>query len=791
MATPTSDHDDRPGADDGDDLDARIRVLAGTDMWHTAALGDLPVIRMSDGPAGVRGTSWTGPASASFPCGTALAATFDPDLVREVGRALGREARSKHAHVLLAPTVNLHRTPVGGRNFECMSEDPVHTADMAVAYVEGVQSERVACCIKHFVGNDTEFARFVVSSEISERVLRELYLVPFEAAVGAGVRSIMTGYNRLNGTFCSEHEWLLTELLRGEWGFDGLVVSDWYGTHSGLPALRAGLDLEMPGPPIHRGAALRAELDVDGTPEDLAAIDATIGRLRALAEWTGAGDGATDETTADDPETRAVIRRAAAAAMVLLRNEGDLLPIAPTGTVALIGPYARTGRIQGGGSAKVRPDRPAPVLPALEARGLGVVFEPGCRIDKYVPTLHGRFELTVTDEQGHELVTSISRLEMVRQHHEHDGLVGDIAAHAVGTFVPEESGTWEFGLRAVDLATVRVNGEVVVEVTEVQRAGSFFGFGSDEVIGQVDLDGGVPCTVEVEYPMVPTQGMRGFFVGARPAAAGDLIAAAVEAARNADVAVVVVGTNDEWETEGEDRSSLALPGEQDELVAAVAAVNPRTVVVVNAGSPVTMPWLDRVGAVLQLWFPGAQLGEALADVLVGDAEPGGRLPVTFPRRLEDTPAFGVHPGDGVTAPYTEGLRIGYRWYESEGIEPLFPFGYGLGYTSFEMEPVGVHPTADGGAVVRVATTNVGERPGCDVLQVYVRPVGDHPEVGGFRRFAGSAKVSLVPGERRVVDIVLPPRRFESWLDGAWTRTGAMSVEVGRSAADTRPVGVVD
>jgi beta-glucosidase len=241
-------------------VEQKVQLLAGADLWHTAGFSapPVPVIRMSDGPAGVRGTSWDGVRSASFPCGSALGATWDPELIRDVGRALGREARSKQAHVVLAPTVNLHRTPIGGRNFECFSEDPVLTAELAVAYIEGVQAEGVAACVKHFVGNDTEFERMTISSEIDERTLRELYLVPFEAAVRrAGTRTVMAAYNRLNGTYCSEHPWLLTELLRGEWGFDGLVMSDWYGTHSAAASLQAGLDLEMPGPPRERGPRLQ------------------------------------------------------------------------------------------------------------------------------------------------------------------------------------------------------------------------------------------------------------------------------------------------------------------------------------------------------------------------------------------------------------------------------------------------------------------------------------------------------------------------------------------------------
>ncbi len=795
-------------ADGSTDMD-EIDLLAGADTWHTPAVGDVPAIRMSDGPAGVRGTSWDGPASASFPCGSALGATFDPDLVREVGEALGREARAKSAHVLLGPTVNLHRTPIGGRNFECMSEDPRLTAAVATAYVEGVQSQRVACCIKHFVANDTEFARMVVSSEVAERVLRELYLVPFEEAVGAGVRSVMTAYNRLNGTFCSEHEWLLRDVLRHEWGFDGVVVSDWHGTHSTVAALRAGLDVEMPGPTRHRGDELRAALAAGEVTTDM--IDAAVERLRRLADWTGAATTGTAEVTAADPATRAVTRRAAAAGSVLLRNEpvnepvvgpGDdpaagpapLLPLPVGSSIALVGPYAATGRVQGGGSAKVRPDRPSALLDALRRRRFAVRHAVGCRIDKTLPVLRGEFHLELVDGDGTTWSGSTDRLELVRQHAsappeeapEFDDT--EFGTTMTGTFVPEEGGTWRIGLRSVGPSVVRLDGREVVRVDGATSGGYLFGHGSPETFGTIELTAGRPVAVEVEYPVGPNPGLRGVTVGGRPVAEPDLVAEAAALATDADVAVVVVGTNDEWETEGEDRASIDLPGRQDELVTAVATANPRTVVVVNAGSPVAMPWIDEVAAVLHVWFPGGQFGVAITDVLSGDVEPGGRLPVTFPRRLEDTPAFDHHPGDGVRAPYAEGLLIGHRWYDEQGIEPLFWFGHGLGYTTFEMGAPDVRVDLDGtegppGVRVELDVTNTGGRPGAEVVQVYARYRGDHPDVGGFLRFVGSTKLNAVPGETHRARVAVPRRAFEAWLDDGWVLPGGThEICVGRSSA---------
>jgi beta-glucosidase len=786
----TQNHSPDPAIDPA--IDPLIDALAGTDMWHTAPVAGLPVMRMSDGPAGVRGTSFSGPASASFPCGTALAATFDPELVRQVGAALAREAQSKSAQVLLAPTVNLHRTPIGGRNFECMSEDPVHTAAIATAYIQGVQGGGVACCVKHFVGNDTEFARFVVSSEIPERLLREVYLVPFEAAVAVGVRSIMTGYNRLNGTFCSEHEWLLDQVLRGEWGFDGVVISDWYGTHSTVPALLAGLDIEMPGPPLHRGDKLRAALA--GADEEQrilieSAIAASVERLRALAQWTNAASAGAAEVTADDPATRAVSRRAAAASMVLLTNRDDALPLRPGASLALIGPYAGTGRVQGGGSAQVRADQPSALLPALIERGFQVSHARGCVIDKSVPILQGQFRFHLTDAHGGEAIAQQTRLQLIRQHSEPDGLSGDVGARITGTFTVDTTGDWEIGLRAVGAATVTIDGNAVIALDGTEPLGSFYGFGSKEVIGRIHLEADIEHHLEVSYPPSGGEAMCGVMVGARPADQPDLIGEAVALATSSDVAVVVVGTNEEWETEGEDRLSLVLPGDQDALVAAVLAANPNTIVVVNAGSPVTMPWVDRVPATLQMWFPGGQLGLALTDVLSGDVEPGGRLPVTFPRQLSDTPAAAYHPGDGVRAEYGEGHWIGHRWYRHQGIDPLFWFGHGLGYTTFELGSTVLDGTPAEGATVTTEARNTGSRSGHEVVQVYLRYQGDHPDMEPVLRFVGSAKVFADPGEQVTATVVLPRRAFESWLDQRWQiPTGSFEVLVGRSAGSAVGIG---
>ena len=815
-------------------LEQKVALLSGADAWHTVGFDEPPVppIRMSDGPAGVRGTSWTGPASASFPCGAALGATFDPALIHEVGEALGREAKAKSVHVLLGPTVNLQRTPIGGRNFECYSEDPVLTAAIAVAYISGVQGTGVAACIKHFAGNDTEFQRMSISSEVDEATLREAYLLPFESAVAAGVRVIMSAYNRLNGTFCGEHPWLLTDVLRTEWAFDGVVISDWFGCHSAAASLTAGLDVEMPGPPIARGEKLLAAVEVGEASE--ADVDRAVERILRLADWVGAAGSRTSEVTATDDRTRDVIRRAAIGATVLLKNDlggeppgeptpcdsafvsaaepaeqakrdldaasGRANPLKPSAAlplaaaarrIALIGPNARFGQPQGGGSAAVRADKGRGPSDALVDRGFDVTLETGGAIAKFLPPLEGSFAVTFFDEHGHTVEREAPKTKWFWDQppsRDFDGPA--FGARVRGKFVPDVDGPWEFGAHAVGAVTVRLDGDPVVDVAAGQHDKTFFELGSPEQVTTIDVEAGRSYDLEIEYPIVPDQLIRGMSVGARPVVSGDPLERAAAAAAAADVAVVIVGTSDEFETEGEDRTTMALPGDQDALVAAVVAANPNTIVVLNCGSPVTMPWLDAVPAVLQLWFPGQEIGDALADVLTGDAEPGGRLPITFPRDLADTAAAPYYPGTDGKAVYGEGLLIGHRWYDRNDVEPLFPFGHGLGYTTFTIEPAGLAGDPNEGVTVSVDVTNTGARAGSEVVQVYVESTDDDP-ARPVRVLAGFSKVRLEPGVTQHVDITVPARAFSAWTASGWTVPAAeRRVLVGHSSRALTDAGTV-
>ncbi len=775
-------------------VDEKAALAAGVDLWHGPGVERLgiPALKVTDGPSGARGEQWSGRPSANFPCGTALGATWNSELVHEVGRRLGVEARRKQAHALLAPTVNIHRHPLAGRNFECYSEDPFLTARMAVAYITGVQSQGVACTVKHFVANDSEFERMTISSEVDERTLREISLVPFEAAVvEAGVWALMTAYNRVNGPYCSEHAELIA-MLRDEWGFDGLVMSDWFGTHSTVPAANAGLDLEMPGPPQFFGAKLADAVRAGKVSE--AVLDDKALRLLALIERTGRlDDEPAEEVCLDDPADRAVARRAAAESFVLLRNESAALPLAPAlKTLAVIGPNAEAMVIQGGGSARVTPHPPVSPLAGLRARlsgaGVEVAHERGCYSFKRTPILEApvlRDPLHVEYYAGRERTGEPVYVEdSARGLFTFIGPVGngvpdEFSLKVRGTVVAPETGEWTFTLVQVGRAKLTVDGEVVVDNWNPSgRSDAFMGFGSGEAAGTVNLNAGEAHTVEVEF--IPPRGLGGLEIGCRPPSPPDLMDRAVALARRADAVVCVVGTDNDWETEGHDRESMALPPPQDELIRAVAAVNEKTVVVVNAASPVSMPWVDDVAAIVQAWFPGEEWGNALADILTGDVSPSGKLPTTVPVRIEDTPAFTNYPGERGQVRYGEGVFVGYRWYDARKIEPRFCFGHGLSYTTFELGT----PTFDG-SELQVRVTNTGHARGAETVQCYVHDA-EASVIRPQQELKAFAKVWLDPGESRDISLALDDRAFAFWdvAAHAWTaEPGTFELRVGTSSRD--------
>jgi beta-glucosidase len=686
-------------------LEEKATMLSGSGWMESAPIDRLgiPAIKMADGPMGVR--NWTGSSAVtnaanaskvlatSFPSGVAMAATWDTRLVEREGQAIGQEVKAMGRDMILGPTVNINRVPLWGRNFEGYGEDPYLSARLGVAYIKGVQGEGVIPSLKHFAANNEEFQRHRIDAHIDDRTLHEIYLPAFKAAVEeAHVWVVMSAYNKLNGVHCAEDPTLLTDILRKEFGFQGFVVSDWGSTYSTAPTVNAGMDLEMPG-----GAAMKSWF-ATGQPEAAGNGAGWLTEDKVLAEVKA---GHITEATLDDavshilrvifesglfdhphpgggavdtPEQKAVAFNGATEGIVLLRNEGALLPLDPakTHSIAVIGPNAAVARTGGGGSSLVKP--------------------------KY----------------------AIAPLDGIRER----------AGNAIHV-------TYELG--------VGIEGE------------------------DQKLD--------------------------TPEARAKMLEAACSAASQADVAVVVVGRSSKLESEGYDMKTMDLPDGQDELIEAVEKANPHTIVVLNSGDPVTMSkWVDKTPALLDMWYGGQEGGHALASILFGDANPSGKLPVTMPKRFEQSPAFGHYPGENLEVDYAEGIYVGYRYFDTKNVEPAFPFGFGLSYTKFGysdlkvvhvMRWAGTRKTQ--GDVVTLNVKNTGSRDGAEVVQLYVhdghskidRPVH---ELKGFER------VELKAGESKKVQFDLDRMALSYWSPEKkdWVADpGTFEVQVGSSSRDIR------
>lgn len=678
-------------------LEEKVAMLAGATWMESAAnerLG-IPSLKMADGPVGVR--SWAGPSaitnaagsklpqvlSTAFPSGVALGATWDPEIVARVGQALGQEVRALGRNMLLGPSVNIHRTPWAGRNFETYGEDPYLSSRLVVAYIKGMQSQGVIATVKHFAANSQEFERRTIDEKIGERALHEIYFPAFKAAVQeAGVWSVMSAYNKVNDFWCAENKVLLADTLKKRWGFQGFVVSDWGGTHSTVDGAVAGLDIEMPGP-----ESVRRLLNHDETtrqnftggfqaPEKVlpeiqsgkipqAAVDDRVRRMLRAMFAIGIFDR--NETPTGDVDTTAqvaVARTAATEGIVLLKNERGLLPLQHTKvrTIAVIGPSAAVARTGGGGSSNVRPKH---------------------------------------------AVTALA----------------GISQHAAKQFVVE------YALGAA------MEGE------------------------DQDKD------------------------------AASLLKEATVLAANSDVAVVFVGNSSKLESEGHDRATLDLPKGQAELIQAVAAVNKNTVVVLQAGSPVLMDsWIGQVPALLAAWYPGEEGGHAIADILFGDANPSGKLPMTFLKEWKDSPAYGHYPGENGVVDYAEGIYVGYRHFDKHNIEPLFPFGHGLSYTTFAYSDLKVTPHE-----ISLNVRNSGSREGAEVVQLYIG--ARHASVDRpVKELKGFSRVALKPGETKTVTFHLDKGALSYYSTAThdWVaEPGAFDVLVGSSSRDIRLKGSLD
>lgn len=802
-------------------LAEKVSLLAGLDNWHTVPVPRLgiPMLKMTDGPNGARGGDGNlGPTSACFPVGVALAATWNPDLVERVGAALAGEVKAKGSHVLLAPTVNIHRSPLAGRNFECYSEDPYLAGRTATAYVRGLQGGGAAACIKHYVANDSEFERFSMSSEVQERPLREIYLRPFQMAVrDAKPWSLMSAYNRVNGEYASASHRLLTEILKEEWGFDGAIVSDWYGTYEdGVAA--AGLDLEMPGPARWMGENVLAAVQSGELNEAL--IDDKVRRILLLLQRTGALDGGAMQTAdlveqaINRPEDGALIREVGSQAAVLLKNDpvaqgAPLLPLDRTGirSVAVIGENARWAQVQGGGSAGVSPHYvidPYQGIRSAAGDEVQVKYAIGTPIHRYLPMLNPDW-LTDPDGSPGFRVSFFTNRDFAGQpvhtaNTRRSGLswYGNTADHIdpsnfslimESTFTPPESGSFQIGMLGVGKSRLLLDGVELLAGDYQGSGGDFMSMGGGLQIADVDLVAGQPYDLRVEFASTSDSRWRTIALGCMIPLPADPIAEAVALAARSDVAVVFAGLSNEWESEGVDRETMELPGAQTELIRRVVAANPNTVVVLNTGSPVTMPWVDEVPAVVQAWYAGQEAGNAIADVLFGAADPAGRLPTTFPRRLADNPAYLNYPGENGKVLYGEGLFVGYRYYDAKDVDVLFPFGHGLSYADFAYANLAVEQTGQS-VQVRVDVTNTANRPGTEVIQLYVGDV-ESRLVRPQKELRAFAKIALAPGETQTVTFELGEddlAYYDPSVPGWVAEPGLFNVFVGRSAADIRLTG---
>jgi len=774
-------------------LDQAASLTAGGAMWSSVAIPEagIPAFTMSDGPMGIAsGKVDERDIARLSPCATALGASWDADLVRRIGTLVGQEAVGRGVDAVLAPNVNLARSPLAGRAFEYFSEDPLLAGLLGAAWIEGLQSTGTMSVVKHLVCNDSETDRDNVDVRVDERTLREVYLLPFEFAAQVGCGGMLAAYNRVNGLHCAEQHHVLTMIVKGDWDYRGAIISDWFGTHSTAPTLNAGLDLEMPGPARFLGTKAAAAA---GAGEiDRARLEDAAARVTALAHR------ATGPKTSPlkDPEIDALLIEAAAAGFVMLRNEGAILPLDPSciGTLAVIGPNAAAPCFQGGTFAKisVSPDLLSPI-DAIRARfgdACDVVFEPGVDPAPRLPNMIVQpardlgdgctrgmtLDYFETNDCSGEPLSSETRdtnsLVWFVGVHEQARFASGGSIRASGTFTPQRDGVHRFHLGATGISRMLVDECEIVATTECPP-GDVMGVlkAGDSAIAEVELQAGRPVDVVVEFTFAPAR-VHGLWYGIRaPGSREELLAAAEAAARQADAVVLMVGETSDSSVESKDRPDTLLAAEQIELIERVTAANARTVIIANVGHAFDTAWEDRGKALISAWYPGEGFAQAIAEVLAGDREPGGRMPVTIARDEADYPGYSLKPDADGQLRYTDGVRFGYRGLIAAGTSARHTLGAGFGYAAFEWSDAKV----DADAVV-VTVRNVAARAGSEVVQVY----RDQPEA----TLVGFAKVHLAPGERVQVRVLLTRRRFMQWGEQGWADIDEqMAVRVARNAED--------
>ncbi|KAF2242788.1 glycoside hydrolase family 3 protein [Trematosphaeria pertusa] len=817
-------------------LEEKVSLLAGKDFWETVPVPSkgVPAIKTSDGPNGARGAVFTGGTRAAcFPAAVCAASTWNPDLSRRVGNALAEETQTKGARVLLGPTMCNHRHPLGGRNFESFSEDPLLAGKLAAQVCKGLQEKGVAATIKHFAANEQETDRLTVNEIIPERALREIYMKPFEICVKeANPWAVMTAYNQINEVHADSHPLLLKKVLRGEWGWKGLVMSDWGGTNSTADALNAGLDLEMPGPTRHRSYKVVKDAVKAGEVSE-ATINDRARNVLELIEKVGGFENPEipPERSIDNPEHRKLIRDVACQGVVLLKNNDGILPLKKEKIkgkkIALLG-LAKEALIHGGGSASLHSHyriSPWDGLHAAYGDSVEFKFAKGAHTYRLLPPLASN----CTDADGKSGWTleffvqgeKEKPLETIGGHKEasfsplggpgKDSRWKDLQLST--TFIPAESGSHYLSCSGIGPTVVTINDEVVYEQKHSSEDAMAFLFGGNpEEEFKYSFTKGEPYKIRIHSSPPGSgdakdnggilEGLPGFRMGFIPDKEHDedLLSRAVDIAKECDYAIVFTGHTPVWETEGQDQVSFNLPkdGSQDKLVEAVASANTKTIVVNSTGVAVASPWISKVSAFIQAWFTGQEAGNAIADVISGAVNPSGRLPISWPKRIEDAPAYGNFPGetkDGqLTVRYDEGVFVGYRHYDRIAQNRVqFPFGFGLSYTTFSLKDGSVSQTARDSFKTSVTVTNSGKQAGGTVVQLYVgraQKSPDHPIKG----LAAFKKVFLDAGKEETVEMPVSLKDFAYFDEaaGEWkVDRGRYEFSFGQSTQDIECVVGVD
>ena len=789
--------------------DEKLNLLNGTG-YSTRAIPRLgiPAVEMDDGPQGVRG--WA--HATAFPCGICMASTWDTALIGKLGAAIGSEVAMKGAGVILGPCVNIHRTPLGGRNCESFSEDPYLAARMAVAYIKGVQSAGSSACVKHYACNDQETERGSINVLVDERALREIYLPAFRAAATeAHVWSLMSSYNCINGPHASADAYLLNGVLKKEWGWDGMVMSDWGGVHETAAVLNAGNDLEMPGGDFLTQPKLQEALDKGEISQKT--VDESVRRVLRFIVRTGLMDSS--KKPAYNPQAiqahRQIARKVASEGVVLLKNDRNILPLnsKKIKSIAVIGPNADVARTSVSGSGYVPPVNPVAPLDAIKRLVSGKIqinFAQGIRTltgaQQYPVVPEEALQPSNVDENAHGLRAeyfanktfqgspALTRIDNTVNFN----WTGKSPAPQIpnsnysvrwtGSLVAPKTGDYEFWLTSDDGSRLYIDNQLVVD--------NWGDHATQAKIGTVELSAGKKYSIRVDYYNATGDAMVSLqWLVPGSIKSDSLLNQAVKAAAESDVAVVFAGVWDIHEGEGVDRSDFNMPQGQNELIKAVAKANKNTVVVLFGGTTCDMTkWIGLVPSVLQAWYPGVECGNALADVLFGNVNPSGKLPDTFGRTRKDYPDYGNFPGKDGKVNYAEGIFVGYRHFDKAKITPQFAFGHGLSYTTFKYSNIKLSNDVmrhNGKVKVSLTVANTGAREGAEVVQLYVgeiRPTVPRP----VRELKGFQRVNLKPGEKKTVTFEIDESALSFYNVAAkkWkANSGAYEISVGSSSRDLR------